>query len=96
MSQDSRATRQLRMRRVIQDEKKKMCIETKKLMKKRLKHSPDDADACVLNASLALKLGLPNEPHNTRQDFKKPIERPTEPKGQRYSQHSTSRRYAGT
>lgn len=99
MAQDSRATRQLRMRRVIQDEKKRMCIETKKQMKKRLKHSPDDADAAVLNVSLALRLGLPNEPHDPRADYtrsKQGSVDSNQPRAQRYSAHATSSRYAST
>jgi hypothetical protein len=96
MSLESRSTRQLRMRRVIQDEKKRMSIETKKMMKKRLKHSPDDGDAAVLNVSLALKLGLPNEPHDPRSDAKPHQEQQKTPveRAPRYSAHSTKSRYA--
>lgn len=98
MSQESRATRQLRMRRVIQDEKKRMSIETKKQMKKRLKHSPDDADSAVLCVSLALKLGLPNEPHDPRSDFTRRTQEwrqeMEQPKASRYSSHSETSRYA--
>jgi len=98
MAQDSRSTRQLRMRRVIQDEKKRMSIETKKMMKKRLKHSPDDGDAAVLNCSLALKMGLPNEPHDPRGDISRHQAQETNPeaRGQRYSAHSQTPRYART
>lgn len=95
MNLESRAARQLRMRRVIQDEKKRMSIETKKLMKKRLKHSPDDADACVLCVSLALRMGLPSEPHDSRKDYTQKVqeERRIEP-SPRYAGHSTTNRYA--
>lgn len=96
MSLESRATRQLRMRRFIQDEKKRMSIETKKQMKKRLKHSPDDGDANVLVVSLALRLGLPNEPHDARADRTayQASQLPEQPRQPRYSEHSTKPRYA--
>lgn len=97
MSEHSRATRQLRMRRVITDEKKRMAVETKKKMKKRLKHSPDDGDACVLNASLAVRMGLPKEKHDPRADYTRHQQeqgRPEEPRAPRYSSHSETRHYA--
>lgn len=98
LSQDSRSTRQLRMRRVLPDEKKRMCIETKKKMKKRLKHSPDDADASVLAVSLALKLGLPNEPHDPRADYTRAQQASSSPehRAPRYSAHATKPRYVQT
>lgn len=95
MSLESRVSRQMRMRRIIPDEKKRMAIETKKLMKKRLKHSPDDADAAVLNVSLALKLGLPNEPHDARTDHTVRKEEASRvAPGPRYSGYDQTSRYA--
>lgn len=93
---DSRAGQQFRMRKQSFDEKKKMSVESKKIMKKRLKRSPDDADSVALLGNLALKKGLPREPQSARalavQGYAPPEEKPpTKP----YSSHAAHSQYAG-
>jgi hypothetical protein len=59
MSLQSKSTAQLCARKVIQQNKeKKIAVETKREMKKRLKRSPDDADATVNVVDLGCKMGL--------------------------------------
>lgn len=59
MSLQSKSTTQLCARKVIhQNKEKKSSVETKREMKKRLKRSPDDADATVNLGDLARKSGL--------------------------------------
>lgn len=58
MDEHSRAVHQLCGRKFSTDEKKRWSIEKKADFKKRLRRSPDDADARVLALFLALKHGL--------------------------------------
>lgn len=58
LQEQSKAVRELCGRKFSTDEKKRWSIEKKSDYAKRLKHSPDYADAACLNAFLALKHGL--------------------------------------
>lgn len=58
LSRDAYATRQLCARKMGTDEKKRMTIEPKKEMKKRIRRSPDQGDALAVLVHLALRNGL--------------------------------------
>jgi hypothetical protein len=91
----SRAVQQLCSRKFKTDEGKRMSVEPKKDMKKRIKRSPDDADAVVLLHALALKHGLSGaEPDNIspfagQGQQRAPVSAP------RYSGHSQRGAYGG-
>lgn len=65
-NQFSRAVKQLCERKVIQDERKRYCVETKKLMKKRIRRSPDDGDARALLHVAARSVGLTDSPASAK------------------------------
>jgi hypothetical protein len=58
MDPHSQCTKQLCARKMGTDDKKRLTVEPKKEMKKRLRRSPDNADAGALLNHLALKHGL--------------------------------------
>jgi len=93
MKNGSNAVTQMCARKMGSDEKKRMTIEPKKEMKKRLRRSPDHADARALLISLALTHGL------SGMVVAAPVRKPLVPmdrevKVERYSGHSTGR-YGG-
>ncbi len=92
MAERGKAVSQLCSRKAGTDDKKRMTVEKKSEMKKRLRCSPDYGDSAVLLAHLALKHGLsgmdaPKAPP------KKPLEE-RQAKLARYTEHGTGR-YAG-
>lgn len=95
MGEKSRAARQLCQRKFATDAKRRATVEPKKEMKKRIKRSPDDADAFVLLCHLALRHGLSGADS--------PAQKPTWAKvlqkanqGQRqYAGHSSRNAYTG-
>lgn len=95
MREHSNATTQLCGRKMSSDDRKRMTVEKKADMKKRLRRSPDDADASVLCAHLALKHGLsgivvpPPPPRPVKDPFAPQYEAP-----KRYAGHATGR-YGG-
>lgn len=93
---NSRAVQQLCGRKFGTDERRRFSIEPKKEYKKRLKHSPDFADARVYLHVLALKHGLSGaqKPQVRITPKGNPIEEQQERRGP-YSGHSTRPLYAG-
>jgi len=89
----SNAVRQLCSRKYGTDDKKRFTIEKKSDMKKRLKRSPDHADARVLCHFLALKMGLSGVPQTTEEAQTQKREEQM-PKARPYSGHGTSVAYA--
>lgn len=90
----SEAVRQLCGRKFSTDEKKRWSIEKKSDFKKRLRRSPDHADARVLAAFLALKMGLSGiEPSAAAKSAQKREE--SRPAPQRYASHGTRQLYGG-
>lgn len=87
---------QLCARKGANDDKKRFTIEKKADMKKRLKRSPDHADACALLHHLALKHGLSGEQRTKKPEPFDPVKvalgAGTVP---RYSAHSQTSRYGG-
>lgn len=77
----SRATQQLCQRKVvIQNKEKRISVETKRDMKKRIKRSPDDADSRVLAIENARRHGLSMsvsiiESEEPEEDFDEPEEK---------------------
>ncbi len=94
MKATSNVTNQFCSRKMSMDDKKRMTIERKKDMKKRLRRSPDHADAAALLHHLALKHGLsgivvpPPKPKPPVDPFAPPVVK------QRYVGHATGR-YSG-
>lgn len=95
MSATTKAVQQLCARKFNTDEKKRFAVEQKKDMKKRLKRSPDFADARVYTLFLAFShgvaLGKVDRPPIV---FNRPENEPTGPLKQ-YAAHDTKRRYTG-
>jgi hypothetical protein len=58
LSERGKATEQFCQRKFITDEKKRFSVESKRVMKQRLKRSPDQADAAACCVFLALRHGL--------------------------------------
>lgn len=94
MKSASNAVTQLCARKMGSDEKKRMTIEKKSDMKKRLRRSPDHADARCLLVFLALQHGLSGMV--VAPVVKKPVASVTDnvPKIARYAEHATGR-YGG-
>lgn len=91
LSQRGQAVSQLCKRKFATDEKKRFTVEKKKDMKKRIKRSPDHADAFCLLIYLALKNGLsgadlPPKKPTWDKVMQKKSEQPS-----RYSSHSQQR-----
>lgn len=85
------ATDQLCSRKYGTDEKKRFSIEKKSDMKKRIRRSPDHADARVLLCHLAIINGLSGAPP-PKNPIKTSFKEATEAKS--YSGHSTTARYS--
>lgn len=95
----SNSKSQLCARKGGNDEKKRFSVEPKKIMKKRLKRSPDHADATVLLHALALRHGLSGAEAGggskpTPRSPREALERATGG-GSKYGGHGESSRYAG-
>jgi hypothetical protein len=89
----SRAVNQLCARKVTQDEKKRWSVEKKKDMKKRIKRSPDDADAVCVLAYYARSLGLQKVRGATQKPKVGPKADPAK-KPVRYTQGHSGRSYS--
>jgi len=89
----SKAINQLCSRKYNTDDKKRFTVEPKKEMKKRLKRSPDHADARVLCHFLALKMGLSGVPQTT-EEVQAQKREDAMPRARPYSGHGTSVAYA--
>lgn len=89
----SKAVLQLCQRKVIQDEKKRYQVETKKKMKLRIKRSPDNADSRTYLAYLARKHGVSNAQDQT--PVRPPVTIPGPPTVRRaYGSQTYRRAYA--
>lgn len=92
----SKAKQQLCERKMGTDDRKRMTVEPKKEMKKRIRRSPDQADACCLLTHLALRHGL-----SGMEIPKSPAKSPQEAlqasgmAQKRYSGHVGGNRYGG-
>lgn len=60
-STSQKAVKELCGRKFNTDEKRRFLVEPKKEYKKRLRHSPDHADARCLSIFMAIKIGLSGE-----------------------------------
>lgn len=95
LAEQGKATQQLCQRKFATDEKKRFTVESKKVMKERIKRSPDQGDAFCLLVHLALKMGI----SGAEPDKPKPPVNPFDParsKDRGYSMHATKRsNYSG-
>lgn len=91
----SKAVTQLCSRRYSTDEKKRFTVEKKEDMKKRLKRSPDHADARCLALFMALKMGLSGATLSpSAQMAKKREEFEANFAPQNYSEHDQTAQYS--
>lgn len=95
MGEKGRAVRQLCQRKFATDAKRRFTVEPKKEMKKRIKRSPDDADAFVLLCHLALRHGLSGSDSKPQAPTWAKVLQKKQEGPARYAGHRTGSSYSG-